>query len=68
MIFEPLRFLLQHYGMQPGAQLSLVVFVLTMMIEWPVIWLLKTWAPRFTAQEPFFYEGWKLRSSSVTVE
>ena len=68
MIYEPLRFLFVHYGMAPGARLSLLVFCLTMLIEWPVIWLLKTWAPRFTAQEPFFHEGWSLRRSSLTTD
>jgi hypothetical protein len=46
--------------MQPGISLTLIVFILTMLVEWPVIWLLKTYAPRFTAQLPFFKEGWKL--------
>jgi hypothetical protein len=33
---------------------------LTMLLEWPMIWLLKTYFPCFTAQEPFFLDGWKL--------
>ena len=68
MIYEPLRFLLVYYGAAPGARLSLLVFCLTMLIEWPVIWMLKTWAPRFTAQEPFFHEGWRLCRSTLTTE
>lgn len=61
LILQPLRFLLIRSGMEPGVALTLVVFVLTMAIEWPLIWLLKTYFPRFTAQEPFFKENWKLR-------
>ncbi len=60
MIYVPLRFLLLHYGMDAGPMLSLVVFFITMLIEWPVIWLLKTYFPRFTAQEPFFKTDWKV--------
>ena len=60
-IFLPLRFVFIHYGMEPGIPLTLIVFTLTMIVEWPLIWLLKTYAPRFTAQEPFFKQGWKLR-------
>lgn len=47
-------------GMQPGVDLSLIVFALTILIMWPVIASLKTFAPRFTAQVPFFKPGWKL--------
>ena len=68
MIYVPVRFLLIHYGFEPGVTLSLVVFLVTMLMEWPIIWMLKTWAPRFTAQEPFFYEGWKLRSHTFTTD
>lgn len=61
LFFLPLRSLLiLRGGMEPGIQLTLVVFVLTMALEWPTIWLLKTYAPRFTAQEPFFKSGWKI--------
>ena len=61
LFFLPLRSLfILRFGMEPGIQLTLVVFVLTMILEWPTIWLLKTYAPRFTAQEPFFKSGWKI--------
>jgi len=62
VIFLPLReFCTLRAGMEPGITLTLLVFVVTMLIEWPLIWLLKTYAPRFTAQQPFFKPGWKLR-------
>lgn len=61
LIFIPIRMIcILRFGMQPGISLTLIVFILTMLVEWPVIWLLKTYAPRFTAQLPFFKEGWKL--------
>ena len=61
LLFLPIRswFILRG-GMEPGITLTLLVFVLTMLLEWPVIWLLKTYAPRFTAQKPFFDAGWKI--------
>ena len=61
LILQPIRFMLVRNGMDYGIGLTLIVFVLTMLIEWPLIWLLKTYFPRFTAQAPFFGEGWKLR-------
>ena len=61
LILQPVRFLLLRQGMESGVELTLIVFVVTMLVELPLIWLLKTWAPRFTAQEPFFKPGWKLR-------
>ena len=61
LILQPVRFLLLRQGMESGLELTLFVFVVTMLVELPLIWLLKTWAPRFTAQEPFFKPGWKLR-------
>lgn len=60
LILQPIRFLLLRQGMDYGIGLTVLVFVLTMALEWPLIWLLKTYAPRFTAQEPFFRPGWKL--------
>ena len=61
LFFLPLRSLcMLRFGMEPGIQLTIIVFVLTMILEWPVIWLLKTYAPRFTAQQPFFKPGWKI--------
>ena len=60
LFFLPIRFLFVHFGMEPGVDLTLFVFVLTILCEWPLIWLLKTYAPRFTAQEPFFKPGWKI--------
>jgi fucose 4-O-acetylase-like acetyltransferase len=61
LIFIPIRMIcMLRFGMQPGVSLTLVVFLFTMLIEWPVIWLLKTYVPRFTAQQPFFKDGWKL--------
>ena len=61
LILLPIRsFLILKGGMEAGIELTLIVFVLTFMLEWPLIWLLKTYTPRFTAQEPFFKPGWKL--------
>lgn len=61
LLFLPIRMVcILRFGMEPGVELTLVVFVLTMLLEWPVIWLLKTYAPRFTAQQPFFKPGWRL--------
>ena len=60
LFFIPIRaFFELRLGMEEGIPLTLLVFVLTMLLEWPTIWLLKTYAPRFTAQEPFFKSGWK---------
>ena len=61
LILQPVRFLLLRQGMESGVALTLIVFVVTMLVELPLIWLLRTWTPRFTAQEPFFLPGWKLR-------
>lgn len=61
LLLIPVRALcILRLGMQPGLELSLVVFLLTMLMEWPVIWFLKTCFPRFTAQQPLFLPGWKL--------
>ena len=61
LFFLPLRSVcILRLGMEPGVALTLTVFTLTMLLEWPLIWLLKTYFPRFTAQKPFFKEGWKL--------
>lgn len=61
LLFLPIRSLLiLRGGMEPGVALTLAVFALTMLLEWPVIWLLKTCAPRFTAQKPFLKENWKI--------
>ena len=60
IFFLQLRFLFTHYGFEPGVPLTLMVFVLTMLLELPMIWLLKTYFPRFVAQKPFFKSGWKL--------
>ena len=62
LIFHPIRsFCILRLGMEPSVTLTIIVFVLTMILEWPVIWLLKTYAPRFTAQVPFFKPGWRIR-------
>ena len=62
LFFLPLRSMcILRFGMETGVTLTLVVFVLTMLLELPMIWLLKTYFPRFTAQEPFFRDGWKIR-------
>ena len=62
LIFHPIRsFCILRLGMEPSVTLTIIVFVLTMILEWPVIWLLKTYAPRFTAQAPFFKPGWRIR-------
>lgn len=60
LFFLPMRFVLVHYGSEPGVELTLIVFAITMLLELPTIWLLKTYFPRFVAQEPFFKLGWKL--------
>ena len=60
LFFLPIRFVLIHYGLEPSVTLTLVVFALTMLLELPMIWVLKTCFPRFVAQEPFFKPGWKL--------
>jgi Fucose 4-O-acetylase and related acetyltransferases len=60
LFFLPLRFLFIHYGFEPGVLLTLIVFVLTMLLELPTIWILKTYFPRFVAQQPFFKPGWKV--------
>ena len=61
LLFLPIRSLLiLRFGMVPGIKLTLTVFVFTMLLEWPVIWLLKTYAPRLTAQQPFFKYCWKI--------
>jgi hypothetical protein len=60
LFFLPLRFLFIHYGFEPGVSLTLIVFVLTMLLELPTIWILKTYFPRIVAQQPFFKPGWKV--------
>ena len=61
LFFLPIRSLcVLRLGMEPGITLTVLVFVLTMILEWPTIWLLKTYFPRFTAQQPLFKPGWKL--------
>ena len=60
LFFLPLRFLFIHYGFEPGVSLTLIVFVLTILLELPTIWFLKTYFPRFVAQQPFFKPGWKV--------
>jgi len=61
LVYQPLRsYLILRCGMLPGVELTLIVFALTFLFEWPVIWLLKTYAPRFTAQQPFFKQGWDI--------
>ena len=60
LFFLPIRFVLMYYGLEPSVTLTLVVFALTMLLELPMIWVLKTCFPRFVAQEPFFKPGWKL--------
>ncbi|MBO4723436.1 MAG: acyltransferase [Muribaculaceae bacterium] len=39
----------------------LIVLVFVLAVEFPVIYILKKYLPRFTAQEEFFYKGWKIR-------
>ena len=61
LLYLPIRSIcVLRFGMEPGIALTLIVFILTIILEWPVIWLLKTYFPRFTAQQPFFKSGWKL--------
>lgn len=62
VLFLPVRMVcVLRLGMEPGIALTLIVFIVTMAMEWPVIWSLKTYAPRFTAQQPFFKPGWRCR-------
>lgn len=49
-----------------GASWSFViVLVFVIILEYPIIYLLKKYLPRFTAQEEFFYEGWKIKKPTV---
>lgn len=41
----------------------LIVLVLVLAFEFPVIYLLRKYLPRFTAQEEFFYKGWKIKKT-----
>jgi len=54
------RFLFLRQGTTLGIATDLAIFAIVMAMEWPIIWLLKTYAPRLTAQKPFFYPGWRL--------
>ena len=38
-----------------------VVLLFVIILEYPVIYLLRKYLPRFTAQEEFFHEGWKIK-------
>jgi fucose 4-O-acetylase-like acetyltransferase len=40
-----------------------IVLVIVIVLEYPVIYLLKKYLPRFTAQEEFFYKGWKIKKT-----
>lgn len=40
-----------------------IVLVLVIILEYPIIYLLKKYLPRFTAQEEFFYQGWKIKKT-----
>ena len=40
-----------------------IVLVFVIVLEYPIIYLLKKYLPRFTAQEEFFYEGWKIKKT-----
>jgi hypothetical protein len=63
LFFLPVRSLLiLRFGMSPGVPLALIVFSVTMLLEWPAIWLLKTYLPRMVAQQPFFDTDWKVLS------
>lgn len=44
----------------------LIVLVLVLALEFPVIYLLKKYLPRYTAQEEFFYKGWKIKKTEET--
>ena len=43
----------------------LVVLAVVLTLEYPVIYLLRRFAPRFTAQEPFFHERWRLKPAKA---
>ena len=42
-----------------------IILVLVLAFEFPVIYLLRKYLPRFTAQEEFFYKGWKIKKSEI---
>jgi fucose 4-O-acetylase-like acetyltransferase len=42
----------------------LIVLLFVVILEYPVIYLLRKYLPRFTAQEEFFHEGWKIKNET----
>ena len=38
-----------------------IVLLFVIVLEYPVIYLLRKYLPRYTAQEEFFHEGWKIK-------
>lgn len=43
--------------------LFLIIFSIVIILEYPIIYLMRKYASRLTAQEEFFYEGWVLKKS-----
>ena len=43
------------------AWMNLIMLIIVIAIEYPIIYLFRKYVPRLTAQEPFFYENWKLK-------
>ena len=41
----------------------LITLAVVLVLEYPVIYMLRRFVPRLTAQEPFFYERWRLRAT-----
>ena len=54
-----IRNVVQHYVQGVFAP-TLVTVAILMTIESVLIWIFVKYFPRFTAQKPLFYEGWKL--------
>ena len=46
----------------------LITLLLVLVMEYPVIYLLRKYLPRLTAQEPFFYEGWRLAKTEAATK
>lgn len=46
----------------------LIILVFVIILEYPVIYLLKKYLPRFTAQEELFYKGWKIKKTEEPQE
>ena len=61
-IIEPIRLFFIHRGLSTMWVAS-CTFVVTMLVVTAVIWLFVRIFPRFTAQQPFFHEHWRISQS-----